>query len=58
MFIWVIVCETVTLHCLTVQFILFIFTPRICHIWKEEEKLKQEENIKKVSYFYVFLHFS
>ena len=57
-FIWAIICQTVTLHCITTQFVLFICTPRICHILKEEKKLKKKENKRKTSCFYISLHFS
>jgi hypothetical protein len=58
MFIWAFVCQNVTLHCMIMQFILFIFTPRMCHILKEEKKLNQNKNKRKTFYFYISLHFS
>lgn len=57
MFMWAIVCQTVTLHCMTLQFILFIFTARMCHILKEEKQLNQKK-YKRKTYFYISLHFS
>jgi hypothetical protein len=46
MFVWAIVCQTVTLHCTNMQFTLFVFTARLCHILKEEQKPKKENKIK------------